>query len=145
MVCPKYFRQACHCLASPEPPWGCTLTPTHRDHPCDARTFPRSALVRREQSNVLHRRGGRDKIAEMKEVEARPCQLLTCVAPHRTDSVGAGIRRPHPPRPGSSLSEQREAGRFSIESDSHHAARGQIYYCSLGQCGGCSVLLHEYR
>lgn len=44
-----------------------------------------------------------------------PTQRLTCVAPYQTDSGGADIRLPHPARPGSSLSEQMEAGHFTTE------------------------------
>lgn len=46
---------------------------------------------------------------------AQPCQQLACVAPYQTGSGGTDIRLFHPPRPGSSLSEQIETGHFTIE------------------------------
>ncbi len=48
-------------------------------------------------------------------LQAQLCQLLACVASYQTDSGGADIRLSHPPRRGSSLSEQIQAGHFTIE------------------------------
>lgn len=48
-------------------------------------------------------------------LQAQTCQLLARVTPYQTDSGGADIRLSHPPRPGSFLSEQIEAGHFTTE------------------------------